>query len=263
MDEHTLAQLAAKPGNVEQRQNGNVNGGYRKCSKCSNQASPENSTCARCRDRARLIREQKAAAGLCTDCGKPSPAWKCPDCLARCNVYRPLETKRLRAAMFAHYGGAECAECGFSAFTDRLQCDHLQDDGARHRKHPKYKRNTLELLRKRGWPPGMQILCSGCNGTKGPHRILPGRHMQWLIENLESDRLPDSKLVRYLRGLERLERSKLQMALLMCAAAVNVGPEERLAVIERRKAASAATRAIEKLESERKRPEHKRLKEGS
>ena len=66
------------------------------------------------------------------------------------------------------YGG-QCVCCGEETF-EFLQFDHINNDGAAHRK--KHKINTgkdsIRWLRDNGWPKDIiQILCANCNAAKG------------------------------------------------------------------------------------------------
>lgn len=80
--------------------------------------------------------------------------------------------KDLRHEVVMAYGGYKCACCGETepAF---LQIDHVNNDGAEHRRSLGYKGNgkgangrTLKWLRDNGFPPGFQILCANCNFGK-------------------------------------------------------------------------------------------------
>ncbi len=75
----------------------------------------------------------------------------------------------LRHQAIMAYGGYRCACCGEGEPTF-LTLDHVHNDGARHRR--RYGTFTsipiLLELRKHGYPPGFQVLCSNCN--HGRHR---------------------------------------------------------------------------------------------
>jgi hypothetical protein len=76
--------------------------------------------------------------------------------------------KALKYELFVAYGGAKCACCGESELAF-LQLDHINNDGATHR-------NLLgghgagaliyQDLKRRGYPPGYQVLCANCNSGK-------------------------------------------------------------------------------------------------
>lgn len=69
---------------------------------------------------------------------------------------------RLRAEFIAEYGGA-CACCG-----EReplfLQLDHINNDGAAHRREHKTGAKLLAALKRSGWPKDRyRLLCANCN----------------------------------------------------------------------------------------------------
>jgi hypothetical protein len=84
--------------------------------------------------------------------------------------------RSLRIEILAAYGG-QCLCCGEKEF-DFLCIDHLEDDGARHRKQ--IKTNIYVWLKKAGCPKDGRfgVSCHNCNvarGTRGycPHKGRP------------------------------------------------------------------------------------------
>lgn len=68
--------------------------------------------------------------------------------------------------VFEAYGGAKCNCCGE---TERyfLTIDHINNDGAEHRKtFKKGEKNIYTWLYKHNFPTGFQILCMNCNFGK-------------------------------------------------------------------------------------------------
>lgn len=68
--------------------------------------------------------------------------------------------KRMQDAAIDAYGGF-CACCGETERTF-LQLDHVNDDGAAHRRELKGRR-LAPWLRKMGYPDGFRVLCANCN----------------------------------------------------------------------------------------------------
>jgi 5-methylcytosine-specific restriction endonuclease McrA len=68
-----------------------------------------------------------------------------------------------RLDAITHYGG-KCAYCGEDRF-EFLAFDHINDDGASHRKVIG-KRNIAPWLKHNNYPEGFQILCHNCNLAK-------------------------------------------------------------------------------------------------
>jgi len=77
---------------------------------------------------------------------------------------------------FYSQGSMQCNHCGFNNL-DALCVDHIENDGSEWRKKNSCSsrsnssgQNTFELLKKLGFPPGMQILCANCNLIKEINR---------------------------------------------------------------------------------------------
>jgi len=62
----------------------------------------------------------------------------------------------------AAYGGSVCACCGETDIRF-LTIDHVDGDGAQHRKLIGGGGNTYKWLRQNGYPSGFQVLCYNCN----------------------------------------------------------------------------------------------------
>lgn len=78
----------------------------------------------------------------------------------------------LRREVMMHYGGYVCACCGETEPLF-LQLDHINNDGAEHRRSLGSKDNgkgfntqTLRWIKLNGFPPGFQVLCANCNFGK-------------------------------------------------------------------------------------------------
>lgn len=74
--------------------------------------------------------------------------------------------RRLREETFLHYG-SRCATCG-EPLVEFLCIDHINDDGAEHRKAVgDCTARVLKDLKRRDWPEGViQYLCYNCNAKK-------------------------------------------------------------------------------------------------
>ena len=85
--------------------------------------------------------------------------------------------RRLRSEVIAAYGG-RCACCGETT-PEFLSVDHMNNDGAQHRKHVK-SGQFYPWLKRNGFPKdGFQLLCMNCNSAKGffgecPHQRAKG-----------------------------------------------------------------------------------------
>jgi len=168
------------------------------CADCGTPNSNNKTRCDSCiakhRDRDKRYREQ----GRCRACGKPSNGrGACISCKAkkkektralvlsgrcfygcnspaapgikaceRCNETRKARIRQTKINAFNAYGGAKCACCGESML-ECLQLDHINNDGAEHRKMKMHGGRIYRLLRSQGYPPGFQVLCANCNFAKG------------------------------------------------------------------------------------------------
>ena len=65
------------------------------------------------------------------------------------------------------YGGYRCACCGTREALF-LTIDHIENDGACHRRRVGFSTGFLKWLKRNGYPKGFQVLCSNCN--LGRHR---------------------------------------------------------------------------------------------
>jgi hypothetical protein len=74
--------------------------------------------------------------------------------------------RRLKLAVFEHYGGAVCSSCKrHEADLDVLTIDHdVPCRLGRTRKYSGWR--FYELLKSQGYPPGFSVMCFNCNRTK-------------------------------------------------------------------------------------------------
>lgn len=75
-----------------------------------------------------------------------------------------------RVEVITRYGG-KCTCCGETEIKF-LEIDHINNDGALHRKFIGSSR-IVAWLKKENYPSGFQILCSNCNMAKSRHGICP------------------------------------------------------------------------------------------
>ena len=88
---------------------------------------------------------------------------------------------RIKESVFVAYGGYKCACCGETE-KSFLTIDHINNDGANHRRSITGKRHsagyhTYIWIVKNGFPKGFQVLCMNCNHGKRmnngicPHQV--------------------------------------------------------------------------------------------
>lgn len=78
----------------------------------------------------------------------------------------------LKKQAFQNYGGIFCCNCG-EDFFEALVLDHINNDGAQHRKRVGSGDRIYYDLKRRDWPLGFQVLCYTCNQLKQrqPHLL--------------------------------------------------------------------------------------------
>lgn len=81
--------------------------------------------------------------------------------------------KLLRQEVLFHYGGnpPKCNCCGESII-EFLTIDHINNDGAEHRKLIKTS-NCYSWLKRNNYPKSFQVLCFNCNMSKGLYGECP------------------------------------------------------------------------------------------
>lgn len=123
-------------------------------------------------------RKQLLADGLCKICAAPREELKFVRC-KKCRVENGAQSKKfkskqpnymkrymrnLKMEVLNAYGGPVCKCCG-ETNAWFLTIDHINNNGAEDRKANGNRTGggLAWLLRKKGFPPGYQILCYNCN----------------------------------------------------------------------------------------------------
>ena len=122
-----------------------INAGHHHCAKCYDNHIRVRKECVQCGDVKRIIRQ-----GKCGSC-------------------RTMERSK---EVYTHYCNGEimCQCCGEKEI-DMLTLDHINNDGARHRKfNPKTGKNLVGYVLRNNFPDGYQVLCMNCNFSKGKPR---------------------------------------------------------------------------------------------
>lgn len=96
---------------------------------------------------------------------------------------------RLKYSAISHYsnGSMCCAHCGYSENIDALCLDHINNNGAEHRKELGCSSRgcagttIYERLKAKGWMDGLQVLCFNCNTIKELERKRDGIASKELI----------------------------------------------------------------------------------
>lgn len=139
---------------------------YGKC-RCGRVRAEGHRRCARCiadgvRDD-KLKRARRREAGLCVICGGAREDKNHARC-RKCNRAGLAYHFRIREAALMAYGG-RCACCGEEGVVF-LTLDHINGNGARHRRSEPRAKWLPQYLKLRGYPSGYQVLCYNCNMAK-------------------------------------------------------------------------------------------------
>lgn len=146
----------------------------RLCTFCGKQpAKPNRVKCADCTTIAtaynRRRRNELTAKGICYEC-KIAPVingWKkCGPCERKYDIAAKANRQALKIDIFNHYGGCICNCCGETQLCF-LSLDHINNDGAAHRKEIDSKRREAPQMyrwvKRNNYPSGFQVLCFNCN----------------------------------------------------------------------------------------------------
>ncbi len=119
----------------------------------------------------------KQTYGLCPQCGiNDIPTGGHKHCSRACALAKQADERRAKLdktphqrdkwEVFAHYSGgkARCAHCENDDIRV-LQLDHVNNDGAEHRKQLG-RGKVLPWIKANGFPPGFQVLCANCHAIK-------------------------------------------------------------------------------------------------
>lgn len=89
--------------------------------------------------------------------------------------YQLNSRRRLKLLVLNHYSNnkLQCACCGESIF-EFLTIDHINNDGAEHRKNLGITgQRFYRWLKSNNFPEGFQVLCMNCNWSKGQFGFCP------------------------------------------------------------------------------------------
>lgn len=120
-----------------------------------------------------LARQKRSLEQICADCGGGAAPGlsKCRACLDKNNERTKKYHRGHREEVLSHYGG-RCACCGEDSI-EFLTIDHVNNDGAAHRREIAPGNKICLWLQRNGYPSGFQILCWNCNAAKYFHGGCP------------------------------------------------------------------------------------------
>ena len=124
---------------------------------------------------------------MCTKCGELLPATKehyskdkrkrdglVSSCKRCKNEFAKNSQQEARMTVLNHYGGGDIrCECCGEATIEFMVLDHMNGDGAAHRKKVGIGRNMYKWAIKNNFPPIFRILCHNCNFSYGIRGYCP------------------------------------------------------------------------------------------
>ena len=125
-------------------------------------------------------RLRRIKSGKCQDCPKQRlyGQLKCESCAKKCRIRsaspsvrtaQKLRRAALRIRILKYYGNkCACPQCPEtnSAF---LTIDHINNDGAKHRRLIKNSEDLYRWIIKHDFPKDLQLLCFNCNIGRAAH----------------------------------------------------------------------------------------------
>lgn len=144
---------------------GRLRGGQRRCAACR----------AKSRQKDRQKYKNQIQESVCHVCGKKARkgAVACNGCLERNAQTKRQERLAIRRKVIEAYG-AKCNCCGERTF-EFLTLDHVNNDGAIHRKTIGHSGNIYRWAIKKNFPDLLQVMCMNCNWAKAIHGECPHR----------------------------------------------------------------------------------------
>ena len=126
-------------------------------------------TCGKCREYHREYRAKLRKRGMCK-CGR-RPVVGGRNCdLCRSKTREHNRVYRHKCIMA--YGGYQCACCPETT-PEFLQIDHVNNDGAAHRRKIGTGNAVYMWLIRNKFPKGFQVLCANCNYAKARYGRCP------------------------------------------------------------------------------------------
>jgi hypothetical protein len=116
------------------------------------------------RDTARMRYLDRRLAGVCVIClsVKVTSLVYCDICRNKKKLTQKRVQNKLQNEVFAAYGGYRCS-CCCETEPKFLSIDHVNNDGAQHRKNLGSNGKFYTWLRKNKYPPDYRVLCMNCN----------------------------------------------------------------------------------------------------
>jgi len=94
--------------------------------------------------------------------------------LKNADKIKQYKLKRKKMVIEYYSNGNNCCACCGESIFEFLTIDHMNNDGAEHRRQMEHGGRTIyRWLIQHDFPKGFQVLCYNCNCAKGHHGICP------------------------------------------------------------------------------------------
>ena len=113
-------------------------------------------------------RLKRMSKGICIDCPNILVSKRyCQNCVNK----KTARYRKLKQEVLDHYGN-KCVCCNEAIF-EFLSIDHINNNGAAHRKVSGKGQNFYKWIIENNFPNDLQILCFNCNCAKGFYKRCP------------------------------------------------------------------------------------------
>lgn len=141
------------------------------CDVCGLPTNTEKLTCEKCRqirlekEKARI--EKYKITNQCICCGKKKSEEEKYQFCDKCRLKKKIKRQEIRQTIFDHYGQKCNCSCGCNVTNpNHLTLDHIENNGAEHRKQVGKSEFFYRWVIKNNFPDDLQILCFNCNCAK-------------------------------------------------------------------------------------------------
>lgn len=141
--------------------------------RCGRQPVKGKRLCKRCRAQHRRQKERRnrllEGKSLCQQCGKNKPTRNkryCTQCANKSAERHKIWRRQLYDEVLSHYG--DCCACCREPNKAFLTLDHINNDGAKHRRKLKMKGgySFYRWVKRNAFPSMFQVLCWNCQNGK-------------------------------------------------------------------------------------------------
>jgi hypothetical protein len=141
------------------------------CQVCCVKTQPNTNYCESCRflriEKQKSLTEIRKINNQCIECNKHKSDTEIYQHCDDCRLKKKIERHKIRQIILDHYGQKCNCSCGCNTTNPRhLTLDHIENNGAAHRKEVGTSLYFYRWVIKNNFPDDLQILCFNCNCAK-------------------------------------------------------------------------------------------------